>query len=84
MDEDFTLPVQYNNEERHFVARLLNYGYSYKIEVDIGDLKVQFEPDEERKWRALISYEELQANKTISKALLSAIAVTIEEILSAP
>jgi hypothetical protein len=80
MDEDFTIPVTYKNEERNFTARLLNYGYSYKIEVEINGAKILFEPDEERKWRAMIAYEEIEANKNIDKNLLSAIASTIEKI----
>ena len=57
MEEDFILPVTFNDDEIELPARLLAYGYSFKIEVDINDTKVQFERDEERNWRALISYE---------------------------
>jgi hypothetical protein len=81
MQEQFELPVILNSEELHFPARLLNYGYSYKLEVDIEGSTVLFEPDEERNWRALIAPEEINANKKISVALLKAIAFSIEEIL---
>ena len=81
MDEEFELPVWFNNTELNFPAKLLNYGYSYKLEVDIDGTKLLFEPDEERSWRALIAYEELNANKKISADLLKAIASSIDEIL---
>jgi hypothetical protein len=81
MEEAFELPVVFNNTEHHFPTRLLNYGYSYKLEVDIEGTKVLFEPDEERNWRALIAPEEINANKKITAALLEAIASSIEEIL---
>lgn len=81
MDEEFELPVWFNNTELNFPAKLLNYGYSYKLEVDIDGTKFFFEPDEERNWRALIAYEELNANKKISADLLKAIASSIDEIL---
>ncbi len=81
MEEEFQLPVRFNNNELTFSARLLNYGYSYKLEVDIEDAKVLFEPDEERNWRALITFEDLIADKRISVDLLKAVASSIEEFL---
>ena len=64
-----------------FPAKLLAYGYSYKIEVKVHNTKVIFEPDEERKWRALLNYEDLNSNKEISVELLKAIASSLDEIL---
>ena len=81
MDEEFQLPVSFNNAELNFPARLLNYGYSYKLELDIEGTKLLFEPDEDRNWRALIAYEELNANKKINVELLQAIASSIEAIM---
>jgi hypothetical protein len=81
MDEAFELPVFFNNAELSFPARLLDYGYSHKLEVDIDGTKLLFESDEERNWRALIAYEELNANNKISVDLLKAIASSIEEII---
>lgn len=80
MEDDFMLPVAFENQELLFPARLLNYGYSSKLEVDVNDIMVLFEPDEERNWRALISFEDLQANKKLDPALLSAIARAIEDL----
>jgi hypothetical protein len=81
MDEGFELPVSFNKKELSFPARLLSYGYSYKLEVDIDGDKILFEPDEERNWRALIAYEEVSANKKMNVELLQAIASSIEEIM---
>lgn len=81
MEEEFELPVVFNNKEQSFTTRLLNYGNSYKLEVDVEGTKVLFEPDEERNWRALISYEDVQNNKKINAELLQAIALAIEEVL---
>lgn len=80
MDEDFEIPVTFNNKELHFPARLLTYGYSFKLEIDIEGTTVLFERDEERNWRALVSFEDVQANKHVNAALLKAIAEAIEEI----
>jgi hypothetical protein len=80
MDDSFELLVTYNNKELHFPARLLQYGYTAKLEVDIERTKVLFEPDEERNWRAVISYEDVQANKKLNAKLLKAIAESIETL----
>jgi hypothetical protein len=81
MEEEFELPVAFNNKEWSFPARLLNYGYSHRLEVDIEGTKVWFEPDEERKWRALLSDGDRRANQKINTGLLQAIILSIEEIL---
>jgi hypothetical protein len=81
MEDEFDLPVTVNNIEHSFPARLLNYGYSCKLEVDIDGTKVIFEPDEEQNWRVLITNEDLAANKKITRDLLEAIASSIETIL---
>lgn len=81
MDEEFRIPVLYNAREMSFPARLLTYAYSYKIEVEVEGARVQFEPDEERNWRALIADEQTLISNNISRELLLAIAASIEEIV---
>ncbi len=77
---DFELPVIYNNKELVFPGKFLDYGYSSKIEMDIEGTKVLFEPDEERNWRALISFEDMQANKKLDQDLLKLIASAINAV----
>lgn len=81
MEDEFELPVTFDKQQLHFTTRLLNYGYSYKLEVDIEGTKVLFEPDEERSWRALISHEDVQADKKLNTDLLRAVTSAIEEVL---
>jgi len=80
MGDEFELPVNFNGREFHFPVKLFNYGYVTKLEVDIENTKVIFEPDEERNWRALISQEELDKDKKLSNELLKAVAETISAI----
>lgn len=80
MDE-FELPVALNGKEFNFPARLLKYGYSYKLEVNIDGDKILFEPDEERNWRALVAYEDINNNKKINVELLKAVVASIEAIM---
>ena len=80
MHDSFEIPVIYKDKDYNFPATLLNYGYTIKLEVDVDNTKVLFEPDEERNWRALISFEDIQANKKLDPELLKAIAISIEAI----
>lgn len=81
MDDEFIIYVLYRDKELGFPAQLRAYGYSYKIEVDVDGTKVFFEPDDERNWRALIGYEDLEKNKNLDKELLKVIAAAIEELV---
>jgi len=81
MDHHFEIIVSYNNKKLTFNGLLLTYGYNYRIEVEINGTKVLFESDEERNWRAIISYEEIEKDKKVSKELLSIIASEIDKIL---
>lgn len=80
MDE-FELDITFNGKELTFPVQLLNYGTSYKLQVEIEGTNVFFEPDEERNWRAVIAYEDMQANKKLNAELLKAIAEKIDAIL---
>ena len=78
MDEDFELPVNYEGKDLHFPARLIRYGYSYRIEDEVDGVVVSFEKDEEREWRALIEPMGSQMNNTVDTELLLAIAASLE------
>lgn len=80
MDELLVLPVTVNGQDYEFNARVIKWGYSYRIAVDIFDLTVHFERDEENNWRAVLGFEDLLANKKISKEMIEAISRLIEEI----
>ena len=79
-DEGFELPVTYKGQEVEFPAKLIRYGYSYKIEVTVHGMLVAFEPDEERNWRALIDPETISLNKRISIELLEAISIALDSV----
>lgn len=80
MDE-FELAVNFKGKDLLLPVKLLNYGRSYKLEVNLEGTAVLFEPDEERNWRALISYEDALANKHMDKELLELIANELSTIL---
>ena len=80
MDDGFELPVNYNEKELLFPAVLRQFGYTYRIEVEVDSTIVSFERDEERNWRALVDPSLLEKNKTIKVELLQAILDSIENV----
>ena len=80
MDE-FELALKFKGKDMLLPVKLMNFGRSYKLEVEIDGTKVLFEPDEERNWRAMISYEDVLANKSMDKGLLELIAGELASLL---
>ena len=74
MDNDFEIPVTYGSKEYDFPAKLIAYGFTYKIEVDVFGKSISFERDEEQNFRAIINVADLQETGMIDKDLLASIA----------
>ena len=81
MDETFDIPVTYKNKELAFKGKLLQLGYTHKIEVEIDGDKLLFEPDEERNYRATIELSKINDAKKIDIDLLKVVANAIEKIV---
>ena len=81
MDNTFELDVDFNGETFEFPGQLIISGYVHKIELDINGTKVLFEPDEERKYRALLSMQDLTDNQ-IEMGLIKAIVFRLDSLLS--
>ena len=77
-EEYFEIPVTYKGQEREFTSRLLLSGYTHKIEVNIDDQLVLFEPDEDQNYRALLNESHLSQSDKIDVGLLQAIAAVIQ------
>ena len=81
MDYDLEVPVTYKNQELIFNTKFIQFGYSYKFEVDVNGILVFFEPDEERNFRAIIDPTIDHGNHNIDKELIRLIAETLVEML---
>ena len=81
MDYDLEVPVTYKNQELIFNAKFIQFGYSYKFEVDVNGVIVFFEPDEEKNFRAIIDPSVGPGNHKIDKELIQLIAEALVEIL---
>ena len=78
--EDFDLPIEYKGVEHVFKGSLVTFGHTHKFQVDVNGQIVIFEPDEERNYRAVITYEKIGNSKHIDEELLKSISAFLEEI----
>lgn len=81
MNEEFDLPVLFDNKQYHFKARLLQFPLTHKFQVDVNGIEVLFEPDEERNYRAWIEPTNKEALTKVNPHLLKEVAVAIESIV---
>jgi len=78
---EFELPVSYSGKDLSFPAQLFQLGYAFRIQIKVNNILVNYERDDSGEWRALISPEDVEKNKTLDKGLLQAIAERLEEVL---
>jgi hypothetical protein len=76
MDDHFEIPLTYKGTEYSFPARLVKWGYIYRIEVDIDGEKVLLEPDEERHYRVL--FDNGQEPPNVSNIVIQQIIAVVE------
>ena len=81
MDYDLEVPVTYKNQELVFNAKFIQFGYSYKFEVDVNGIIFFFEPDEERNLRAIVDPTIDHGNHKIDKELIKLIAEALATML---
>ena len=79
--EPVDLTVNYKGEERHYEATFRRYGYTYRIQVNVDDMPVDFEPDEEGQFRAIMSEPDKPAYGKMDSGLLQTIADELQATL---
>lgn len=80
MDE-FLIPVIYKGKEIGFHSKSILFGYSYKIQVDVFGENILFEPDEEQKYRAVMSEDQRTKDLKFEAQLLNAIAEVLNQAM---
>ncbi len=80
MEEEFELPLVYKGEKLLLNASLLVTGYTHKFMVEVDGQTIVFEPDEERNYRKVIDYENLNASATMHKELLRRISELLRQL----
>ena len=79
-ETNFNLHVHYQDKDLIFPAQFLRTGYSYKIQVEVNGVIIDFEPDEERNWRALVAEDQEKYGNRTGVELLQAIAGALENL----
>ena len=80
MQEPFILTIQYNGREYTFEARLAIMGYTHKFYVVVNGKEVVYEPDEERKYRAILNAADQEKVTDQERGMMREIGLQIEEI----
>lgn len=78
MNEAFEIPVLYKGEELSLPAEFIVLENIYKIQIEVNGQEITFEPDEEKKFRAIMNMKRLKAGKKIDVDLLIAVASKLE------
>ena len=76
-DNSFVIPVTHKSEDISFRAELVQFGYSYKIVVDVYGKMFSFERDEEHNFRGIVNTDDLHNLNEVDKVLLQDIATAL-------
>ena len=63
-----------------FNAELITLGYLHKIKIRVNGKEILFEPDEERKYRAIVSNELISKLTDEDKSMIQAINERLDTI----
>lgn len=78
----FYLDIPYKGYERRFKAKLIVSGYTHKFYVDVEGVGVLFEPDEQRRYRAVLDNKALEKNRIPDEELTMLVNCRISELFS--
>jgi hypothetical protein len=82
VNDELTLSIEHKGEQKDYQARLVQFGYSYRIVVTVNDVGIYFEPDEERNFRIVaIPEQDEKLLRKIDKNVLSLLKEKLEEVL---
>ena len=79
MQDEIEIPIEINGEQRSFFARIIPYGYTYRLSVDVNGTEVFFEPDEQDQYRVILSDPEAKLSNT-DKQIIKSVAEVLGEI----
>ena len=80
MEENFEIPVTYKGDDLLLKASIKALGYTPRIEVDINGSLIIFEQDEEGKYRALVSEEDLLNKKHIDVESIGLVTEVLDAV----
>jgi hypothetical protein len=79
MAELIEIPITYKGQEILMQAELLNRGYIHGFQIMINEIRVLFEPDEERNYRVIVDETKYSSNK-VDLEMIKIIVETLENL----
>jgi hypothetical protein len=80
MDDIYSIDVIVDGEKLNIEARLIAVGYTHRFAVIINEIEVIYEPDEERKYRAVVSIDIAAQLKKNDRELIETVALRLEQL----
>lgn len=80
MEDNFIIDISNDGVEMNFEARLIPFGYSYKIIINVNNIEVSFEPDENRDYRAIVQDQVQASLKERDKLIIQLIIDRLESL----
>lgn len=80
MQNSFEIPITYSGKDLLLKASVKTYGYTPRVEIEIDGSVIIFEQDEEEKYRAVVSAEDLDNNKHVDVELLRLITEVLNSV----
>lgn len=80
MEENFSIDILHNGAKLSFDAKLVSFGYTYKILVNVNDIEVSFEPDDGGNYRAIVPNNFLHELKDEDKTIVGLITEQLDKI----
>ncbi len=82
MSDQFEIPVTYKGNNLLFTGMLISTGFTYKIQVNINDLIVNYERDDENNFRAILQQSDLANADKIDKSLVKEIGESLQQLFA--
>lgn len=82
MSDQFEIPVFYKGKDLLYTGMLISTGFTYKIQVDIDEVIINFERDDENNFRAVLQQSQLLLADKIDKALVKEVGETLQQLFA--
>ena len=82
MSDQFEIPVFYKGKNLLFNGMLISTGFTFKIQVEMDEIIINFERDDENNFRAVLHPSQLLQADKIDKALVKEIGETLQQLFA--
>lgn len=79
MEEPILITVPYRGKDKEVQVQWQPMGYTHRFKVWIDEVELFLEPDEERRYRAVVPPEQVKAAEKLDITLVENVAAVLEE-----